>query len=60
MNNFFALLNQAHFLKKPCQLKSPRLVDLFTYLGNNISSTESDIHIGLTKAWTISVISSTI
>ena len=30
-----------------------KLVDQFTYLGSNISSTESDVNIQLGKAWTI-------
>ena len=30
----------------------PKLVDKFPYLGSNVSSTEKDIHIRLTKAWT--------
>ena len=29
-----------------------KLVDKFTYLGSNVSSTEKDIDTGLTKAWT--------
>ena len=32
--------------------KPLKLVDKFTYLGNNISSTESDINIYLLKVWT--------
>ena len=31
---------------------SLKLVDKFTYLGSSVSSTENDIHIRLTKAWT--------
>ena len=30
---------------------STKLVDKFTYLGNSVSSTESDINTRLTKAW---------
>ena len=29
------------------------LVDKFTYLGSNVSSTESDVNICLVKAWTV-------
>ena len=29
-----------------------KLVDKFTYLGSNISSTESDVNINLAKTWT--------
>ena len=29
-----------------------KLVDQFIYLGNNISSTESNVNIGIVKAWT--------
>ena len=31
---------------------SPKLVDKFTYLGSSVSSTEKDINMRLTKAWT--------
>ena len=32
--------------------KTLKLVDEFTYVGNNISSTESNVNIGIGKAWT--------
>ena len=32
--------------------KLPTLIDQFTYLGSNISSTESDVNICLVKSWT--------
>ena len=32
--------------------KPLKLVDQFTYLGSNISSTESDVNIGISKVWT--------
>ena len=43
-------IKQSSFVlnKKPFSL----LVDNFTYLSSNISSTESDINIGLVKSWT--------
>ena len=32
--------------------KPPKFIDQFTYLSNNISSTESDVNLHLVKAWT--------
>ena len=32
--------------------KTLKLIDQFTYLGSNISSTESDVNIHIGKAWT--------
>ena len=36
--------------------KRPNLVEQFTYLGSNISSTESNVKIRLTKAWNCQII----
>ena len=44
------VLNKKELLPlKVASLK--KVVDQFTYLGRNISSTESDVNIRLTKAW---------
>ena len=36
----------------PPRDKPLKLVDQFTYLGSNISSTESDVNLRIPKAWT--------